>query len=328
MKWKYLVGILMSAAFVYLAVRKVDAGDLGTALANARYIFVPPAVALMVLSLWFRAVRWRYLMAPVKRVGLGSLFRAMSIGLMANNVLPARIGELARAHVIGERETISRSASFATIVIERVFDGLTLLAFLGVVLLAGMALPPWLEKAAIAAVAFYGVALLFLALLWTRAPAMIRLSERLSRPLPARLRERLLHMLRAFANGLGVLGSWRNVAIATVLSPLVWLPGVAMIHLLLVSFDIHASPSISFLLQVALSIGVMIPSAPGYIGTIQYVAVAVLGLFGVAGGTALSFSLVYHACVFVPIVAIGLACLPMERLSFSELSVLSRRRVE
>ncbi len=328
MKWKYLVGILMSATFVFLAFRKVNFDELGAALGSARYEMVIPAVVLMVASLWLRALRWRYLMAPVKRIGFGSLFRSMSIGLMANNVLPARIGELARAHVIGEKETISRSAAFATIVVERVFDGLTLLCILGIVLLAGLDFPPWLQRASVAAIVFYGCALVVLAVFFLRAQAVLLLVERLARPLPARARETINRAARAFAKGLGVLGSGPDVLIAAAISPLVWLPGVAMIHLLLYSFGIHLPAAISFLLQVALCIGVMIPSAPGYIGTIQYVSVAVLGLFGVASGQALSFSLVYHACVFVPVVAIGLVCLAIERVSFSEINVLAKRRAE
>jgi hypothetical protein len=326
MGWKYVFGFLASAVFLFLAFRKVDVSELHHALAHARYGYLVPAIAVMVVSLWLRAVRWRYLLAPIKRIGMGSLFSATAIGLMANDILPARIGEIVRAHIIGDRETISRSASLATIVVERLLDGFTLLFFLAVVLLAGMRLPGWLEKASIAAVAFYILALAGLVLLLLRTRSVLLFFERVSRPLPAALRDRLLGMLHAFANGLAAFRSSRTMCIAVLLSPLVWLPSAAIIHLLLVSLNIHLPLSVSFLLLVALCIGVMIPSAPGYIGTIQFVSVAMLALFGIPRERALSFSLVYHACIYVPVVAAGLLCLARGGVSFRDIRLVARRR--
>ena len=118
------------------------------------------------------------------------------------------------------------------------------------------------------------------------------------------------------------------MALAAALSFLVWLPNAAIIHLLLVSFGIRQPPGVSFVLLVALCIGVMIPSAPGFIGTIQYVSVTVLGLFGVARGEALSYSLVYHACVYVPVVATGLWCVAIEGVSFKEMNFMAGKRGE
>lgn len=325
MKRNYLVGALVSALFLYLAFRKADLGEIRTAFAQARYGALVPVVALMLASLVLRAARWRYLLNPVKRIGFRSLFHATAIGLMANDLLPARIGEIVRAHVIGERERISRSASFATIVLERLLDGFTLLLFLAVILAAGVRMPGWLGKASIAAIVLYVVALACLVLFLARTPLVIGWGERLVRPLPRRPREVLLRTLHSFANGLAVLGSSRNLAAAALWSPFVWLPNAAMIHLLLVSFGIHLSVAVSFLLLVALCIGVMIPSAPGFIGTIQFVCVAVLGLFGVPRGQALSFSIVYHACIYVPVVAAGFACLAIEGMSFGEMRVAARR---
>jgi hypothetical protein len=159
-----------------------------------------------------------------------------------------------------------------------------------------------------------------------RTGFVIGIGERIARPFPERIRRAIVKLLQSFAGGLAIFRSRRNMALAAVLSPLVWLPNAAMIYLLFEAFGIHLSVSVAFVLLVALCIGVMIPSAPGFIGTIQYVSVAVLGLFGVAHGQALSFSLVYHACIFAPVVVTGLACLAIEGVSFSELNVLARRR--
>jgi len=325
MSWKSWIGILISAVLLFLAFRKVNLGELKLALEGARYVYVIPSVVLMLASLWLRAFRWRFLLNPVKRIGIMSLFHATAIGLMGNNLLPARLGEFMRAHVIGEREKISRSASFATVVVERTFDGFTILLFLAVILVAESThFPGWLRNASVVAVVFYVGALAFLILFATRKNAVVRVIEVLSRPFPERFRRLVLHALNSFAAGLGILRSTRDIFIAALLSPLVWLPSAAILHLLLISFGIHLPVFVSFLLLIALCIGVMIPSAPGFIGTIQFVSVAVLGLFGVPRSQALSFSLVSHACTFIPVTVAGLVCLLVERVSFSEMRMVSK----
>ena len=138
-------------------------------------------------------------------------------------------------------------------------------------------------------------------------------------PFPERVRSLGIRVLHAFTDGLAVLHSAPNVLIAGSLSVLVWLPHVLIIHLLLVSFDIHLPLFASLLLLVSLAIGVMVPSAPGFVGTIQYVCVLGLALFDIGREQALSFSIVYHASVFVPVTVVGLVYLFAERLSFTDI---------
>ncbi len=327
MKWKYAPGIVISAVFLVLAFRKVDLDQLAAAFRSARYVYLVPAVILSLVNLWIRAYRWRFIMRPVKEIGIMSLFRATAIGFMGNNLLPARLGEFMRAHVIGEKEKISRSASFATIVVERIFDGFTLLLFLAVVLAVGsVEFPGWLRKASAVAIVFYVAALAFVILLAARTETVLRVSEVLSRPFPDYFKRLLRSALDSFANGLGILRSSKDIVISAILSPLVWLPNVFLIYMLLISFGIYLPLAISFLLLVALCIGIMIPSAPGFIGTIQFVSVAVLALFDVPRGQALSFSLVFHGCSFIPVTVAGLVCLITGRVSFSEMRMVTRSK--
>lgn len=327
MNWKYVPGIVISAVFLFLAFRKVNVGDLKLALQHADYLYVIPAFLLSLASLWIRAFRWRFLLHPVKTIGMTNLFNATAIGFMGNNLLPARLGEIMRAQVIGGTEKISRSASLATIVVERVFDGFTLLFFLALVFIAEAPhFPGWLKNASAVAIVFYICALVFLIVFATRTAAVMKVSEVLSRPFPEYLKKLLFRALNSFANGLGVLRSTRDIVIAALLSPLVWLPNAAIIYLLLISFGIHLPVAISFLLLVAVCIGIMIPSAPGYIGTIQFVSVGVLAVFGVSRGQALSFSLVYHGCIFIPITAAGLVCLFAGKVSFDEMRIVVKQK--
>lgn len=130
MKWKLWLGIGISVLFLFLAFRKVNLHELKKALESANYIYLIPAILLTILSLWIRAFRWQYILQPVREIRVSSLFSATMIGFMANNLLPVRLGEFVRAYTIGEKERISKSSSLATIVVERIFDGITILSFL------------------------------------------------------------------------------------------------------------------------------------------------------------------------------------------------------
>jgi glycosyltransferase 2 family protein len=326
--WKTAVGVAVSAVFLYLAFRSVHLGELARSFGRVDYRFVVPAMLLVLASLVLRAVRWRYLLLPVKSIGIPSLYYAIGIGSMVNIALPARLGEIVRAHAIGKKEEISRSAAFATIVLDRVFDGLALLFFLAIVAVFGRGyFQGWLANAGIVAIAGYCVALVVLVLLRTHTHVAVRWAEALLRPFPEAARTKLLAILRAFIEGLGIFRSSRNMVAAIVLSPVVWLPNVAVIALLLAATGIHLSALVSVLLLVALCVGVALPSAPGFIGNVQFVCVAVLKLFGVPAEQALTFSLIYTACMFVAILGNGLACVFAEGLSFAEIgSIISLKK--
>jgi hypothetical protein len=323
--WKTVIGVAVSALFLYLAFRSVHLGDLARAFGKADYRFVVPAMLLVLVSLLLRAVRWRYLLLQVKSIGVPSLYYAVGIGSMVNAVFPARLGELVRAHAIGKKEEISRSAAFATIILDRVFDGFALLSFLAIVALFGSEyFQGWLVNAGFIAIAGYCLALVVLVLLKTHTQIAVRWAEVILRPFPRAVRTKILTILLAFIEGLGIFKSAKNMVASVILSPIVWLPAVAMNSLLLASAGIHLSMLVSVLLLVALCIGVALPSAPGFIGNVQFVCVAVLKLFGVPTEQALMFSLIYNACNFVAILANGLVCVFAEGLSFSEIGSIIR----
>ena len=329
MNWKFWLGIVISALFLFLAFQKVDFHELGQALKNANYLYLIPASVLTILSVWIRAYRWHYLLQPVRRIKMSSLFSATCIGLMANNVFPARLGEFVRAYAIGEKESISKSASFATIVLERIFDGITVLLFLSVVLLFNsLLLTGQMRYAAYVACGIYIFALAFLILLKVKTDKAVNIVHFVSRPLPHKLRDGLINLLHSFTTGLQILHDSRNIIVSSFLSIFVWLPIGFNIHILLRSFDIHLPVYAAFFLLVMLCIGVMIPAAPGFVGTIQLIFVAGLGLFGISRSHALSFSFLFHATQYIPITALGLMFVFIEGFSLSQIGRSSRKAFE
>lgn len=327
--WKAMAGIAVSAAFLYLAFHEVDPAALAEGLKEADYLYMIPVFLVMLLSMWFRAIRWHYLLKAIKKIGVGSLFSASAIGLMANNLLPARLGEFVRAVVIGRKENISKSSSFATIVVERVLDGLTVLTFLGIVLIFDLfSFPPVMREAAWITVIFYLAVIIFLVLLKLRKEMALAIVAFFVKHLPGGIARKITGLLEAFIDGLKVLENGWDLARAMVLSFLVWVPNIVVIWLLFLSFDFALPFYAPVILFVILTIGIMIPSAPGFIGTIQYCSVLGLGLFGVGQSEALSYSIVYHLGVFIPITVAGLVCLLIEGLSFSEMRRLFRTGIE
>ena len=325
MNWKTLTGIVISAVFLFFAFRKVDIHEINLAFRSVEYIYLIPIVFLLLSSFWLRAVRWKYLLQPVKTIKISSLFSAAMIGFMANNLLPARLGEFVRAYAIGEKEKISKSSSLATIVVERILDGFTLLLFLAFIFVFwSFSFPGWLRSTSYLALVFYVFAVLFLILLKVRTKVMLSISEYIIRPLPGRVRRPFIKIMDSFVGGLNILHSVKDIILSIILSVIIWLHSVAVIYILLISFGINISVFASFLLLVALGIGVMVPSAPGFVGTIQIVCVAVLSLFTVSKSEALSFSIIYHAVTFIPVTAIGLIYLFKEEISFAEFKKMRR----
>jgi len=127
--WQFWVGVLISVVFLYYALRGLGLQDLGNALAQADYIWLLPGVAVYFLGVWVRAWRWHYLLGPVKQIPTRTMFPIVTIGYMGNNIFPARMGEVLRAVVLKKHENVPISASLATIIVERVFDGVVMLGF-------------------------------------------------------------------------------------------------------------------------------------------------------------------------------------------------------
>src|SRR3990170_5712826 len=128
-RWQFWIGLAVSAIFLWLALRGLRLEDLWESLRGARYAWLVPGIAAYFVAVWARAWRWHYLLRPLKRIPLRTAFPVVAIGYMGNNIYPARAGEVLRAYILRRKEGIPFTASFATILVERVFDGVVMLLF-------------------------------------------------------------------------------------------------------------------------------------------------------------------------------------------------------
>ncbi len=314
MKKRLLIGILVSVFFLWLAFRKVDYQELAQALKNANYLWVFPNMALMVFSMWLRAYRWKFMVNPIKKLGLHRLFSSTMIGFMANNILPIRLGEIVRAYSLGTKAGISKTASFATIVVERVFDGFSLLVLLWITLLMSP-FPDWVKRAANLTLVINLAALLVLIFLEIKTEPTLRFLNRLFGFLPHRMSNRFIELLLKFTTGLKVFRDLPSMLWILIFSVFVW--GVVGIsnYFIFLAFDLHPPVQASFILLVMVSLAVMIPASPGYVGTFHFFCIAALGLFGYGKNIALPFAVVLHASQYIPITLIGLIYLKTEHLT-------------
>lgn len=314
---KLLLGGLCAAVFLYLAVKEVDVWAVQGAFAevDVRYVFL--AVAVSLATYWIRAWRWQFILRPVKEVRLPSLFAATVIGFMANNILPLRIGEVGKALVLSSGERISLSATLATIVVERAFDGGVIATF-GLLLFFLPLFPVWVQHATFVLFLCCVSALLVLAgLAFSKNHGFMETLR--TRFANGRVSRQLAGWLAHFAAGAEVLRSPRAVAGVFILSVALWGAHVAVFHCASLALGLHLPLDAAVVVLVFTSIGVVLPSAPGYVGTFQYFSVLALTLFSISKELALSYAILAHVIQWAPVTLIGLIYAWMLGLKMNDL---------
>lgn len=324
MKFRYWFGFLISLIFLYLFFRKIEFRSLWESLRMANYIYIIPAMIINLFTFVLRAKRWRYLLEPIKRIDTSSLFSATIIGFAANNLLPARIGELVRAYVIGKREAISKSSALATIVIERVFDGMMVILLLILVLF----FPPFSDRVVterlkgigIFITITFGGAIVLLILLKRYTELFKRLIKLILSPFSERFSKRVLDIVSSFVHGLGVLSMGESLFFIIIYSVVMWGLIIMIIYSLYPAFGLDYLPFFSiFFLEVIIVFGVMLPSAPAYIGTFHFACATALGVMGVEPDKAKSFAIILWSVNAIPVTLIGLYYMSKENISFKEI---------
>ncbi len=324
-RWQFWVGVAISVAFLYLALRGLHLDTLGETLKDANYWWLLPGVAVYFLAVWARAWRWHYLLRPVKPVPTRTMFPIVAIGYMGNNIYPARAGEVLRAIVLKRHESVPISASLATIIVERVFDGVVMLGFIFLNLseLANLTTDSGLvgdiqTVALIGTGAFIGVLAVFLlAAMFPRfAETLIRAIVK--RFIPSRYQEKTLDLSERFMGGLESLRSPREALMVFLTSIVIWLLETGKYWLVMHAFPFHVSFFTLMLMNGIVNLATTIPSAPGYVGTFDAPGIAVLTAYGVEQAVAAGYTLVLHAALWLPITALGAYYLAREGISWDE----------
>ena len=318
-RWQFWVGLVISAVFLYVSLNGMKLSEVWRALQTAQYAWILPGVAVYFVGVWVRAWRWHYLLRPLKKIPTSTMFPIVTIGYMGNNIYPARAGEVLRAAVLKQREGVPISASLATVVIERIFDGVVMLAFVfinlpelarlasGAVKIGGFGIE---VIAIVGTVVFVGALLVFLA-----AAMFPKVTERFVdvfiRLLPVRFREKTRDLVMRFLTGLESLRSPQEALMIFFTTVIIWLLETAKYWFVMHAFWNNPADfaQVSFfalmLMNGIVNLATTLPSAPGYVGTFDAPGIAVLVAYGVPPEVAAGYTLVLHAALWFPITALG-----------------------
>ena len=308
--WQLLLGLVISAGLLYLALRGIHFREVLAYVQRARWIPLLLAVSLATLTFALRIFRWQLLLTAEdgRRLPAGPLWHAIAMGFMANNVLPLRVGEVIRTYAAARLTGTRFTAALASIAVERLFDVITVVSLLALGLftarlpesqIGGFGIGRIVTVAGLAALAGLVIA--------ASIAAFPLVAERLVRRLvPAhRIANRIVGMIEGVRQGFSALHSPTRVAGAIGWSFVIWGVSAASFYTMFAAFGIEVNFPGALLLQGLIMAGIALPSTPGYVGAFELPIIALLALYGVDRDLAAAYALTYHVATFLPITTLG-----------------------
>tara|TARA_Y100001956_G_scaffold77552_1_gene88126 strand:+ start:3076 stop:4053 length:978 start_codon:yes stop_codon:yes gene_type:complete len=300
---KIFVGLFFSIGGLYLAFGQIDFKNLSLVFSSVRWLPIIFASLAMVLSVWIRALRWRLILCPIKHLDTNSLFEATMIGYFGNSILPLRLGEFMRAYAL-KRNSLSISAAFGTIVIERTLDMIGIMILI-ILLFFSYDIPFWLLKSGLVVSIFVVIISLFLFWITLKHDQFIKklIGFQFFR---SGIRKKILDMIQSLMIGLTTLRKVKQIKVIVFNSLLLWGIYWLITFLCIYAVGIKLSFIQVGILMVAVTMIIILPAAPGFIGTYHAGAVLVLvEVFGVSQTSAQAYALINHAVGFIPLIVIG-----------------------
>jgi uncharacterized protein (TIRG00374 family) len=323
--WKFWIGVLVSIVFLWIALRGLSIAELLSVLPGLNYWWLVPGVAVYFLGVWARSWRWRYLLNPVKSIPTRQLFPVVCIGYAGNNIFPARAGEVLRAAVLKRREDVAISASLATIIVERIFDGVVMLGFVFLnlselsSLTSGSGFIGSIRSLAIGgAILFLGVLVVVMLAAMFPKQASVSVDTIIRKIVPLRFQENAINIAERFLGGLEALRSPRDAIMVLLTSAVIWLLETLKYWFVMQAFPFEISFFALMLMNGIVNLATTIPSAPGYVGTFDAPGIALLQAYNVEKVIAVGYTLVLHAALWFPITALGLYYLAQEGIRWGE----------
>ena len=295
------IGLAITVVTLYIVYRDANPQEMLAALREFNLLMLLPFALLYAVHLWAKNERWAQLLGR-GTVGLRVLFSSMMVGYTVNTLLPARLGEVARIFLLKRRAGVPAGRTLSTIVVERLLDVAVVVLILGIALLS-VDLPDWMRS-----VILLGTALLVAALAAVLVIAYLprSLGNRIQEAATAFERLPLMGMIESSITLLVEVARTPRGLLAFGWSVPSWVCVVAWTHLVLIGFGIDVTIWASMVLVGATTLGMLIPSSPGYVGVFHLLAAESLVLFGVAESSAETAALVLHILGFAPVTLLGL----------------------
>ena len=325
-------GIALSIAALYFAFRNVPLHDLLNYLGSINYLWTFPAVFLVLVSFFIRALRWHYILASNHKIGIWQAFHPMMIGFMINCILPGRLGEFARPAVLQKNEGVPFATGIATVVAERVFDIIALAAF-AVITFAAVKINPEAEivfgdftlnrsmlETVFSRMILLGIlmiaGIIAISIPWTRRAIhrvilllpdlLFFATEKTKAKISAKVCEPLVGFVDNIALGFTLAKYPKKIIICIIYSLLVWISAAFSYYVFtLGSPGVHLSYTEMFAVMVIICLFIALPSVPGFWGLWEAGGVFAMTLFGVAADAAAGFTLANHAVQVFPVIIVG-----------------------
>jgi uncharacterized protein (TIRG00374 family) len=301
---------------IYLSVRNINFRQSFDLIKNANLYLIAMALVVFVFSYVVRTIRWHFLLLPLKKLHPMRSFYFLIFGFFMNNILPLRLGEFVRAKVAGERFQISRSGVFATVVVERLMD---IIVFIICFFLIAcfVDIPVWLKNSFLLCTVIFGSMLVVLFLMSKSNDKFLTVINKLH--LPVKISEILKSLFVKFATGLKFFQNFRLVLYVFITSLIVWFVEAYSYQLFFSAFGVQVSLMESIFVIIVIGMGVIIPTAPGFIGAIEFMGIIALGIFGVEKSTAFACIASLHFADMMAIYLLGIIGIIKEKLSFIDL---------
>jgi len=314
------VGVLISVAALYLAIPpRSEWAAVANAFRDVNYLYIIPLAILSAYSIFIRAQRWQLLLRPIGEVALLPLVSATSIGFLCNMILPLRVGEIVRPVLLARRSQQPLSSVLASVVLERLLDMLTILAFLGIVI-ATIPVSDVIRSSGLAFVVVAVIAIALILALQRRNAVAVGMVEAVIQRLPAAVRQRAEPALHDFIEGLQSVRGGEGLWKIGLYSLYLWGIIASIFGLGFVACGLPVPTVVGSLAMVAVVAGaVSAPSAPGFIGTFQAGCVLALALFGVGRADAIPYAFVIWAVQWLTQVILGVVFVLRENISFQDL---------
>ena len=303
------IGIIVSIVMLAWLAATYDLEDLIEPLQTVNYVYLLPIAGLVILNFAVRAYRWRSLFLGSAPRSMIKVFRAMMVGYLFNNLMPARAGDLVRVYQLSRDEGLSNSKTLATLVAERTGDLLVLIVLLTAVLLSYPALPVWLKRAGVGVGLVTVAAISTLMLLRLFGSRVISVAAKITARFSVSLASRVDGIGQNFLSGIAGLFNPHTGALFLALTGIIWSMELASVYLVAAAFKLDIPLGNLLFVLIAIAVGTLIPSSPGHVGTFEFFGVSALAIIGVTGGEALSFVVMLHAIAILGSGILGAVCL-------------------
>jgi uncharacterized protein (TIRG00374 family) len=330
--WRGVLGLAVTGLLLWWVLRGVDLLGVWTEVQGANFWLLGLAVTIATITFFLRALRWKIILFPIHAgTTLRSRWAAVNIGFMANNLLPARMGEFARAYALSRLESIPFSGAFASLVVERFLDGLVIVFFMFLAM-ASPGFPSELPAGDVSldgiirgVMILLGALLTFMVLLLLFPRPLVRLAEWFARFLPQKLGNLMVAALHSFMDGLRVFRSPKLLSLAIVWSMAVWAWQSLAFWVAMRAFGIDVGYDVALFVNATVGFMVGVPAAPGFFGTFHAGARMGLAVYGVAAAPTLAFAFGFHLGGFIPVTIIGLYYAWKLGFSFKEMETSEER---